>query len=115
MIGQPTVTAPSEGDDVDVVAAKTGVGQSGRYQGLGMMITPLKAYFRARQRAELEIKIPQAMNLYMAEHGHFPKTPEDFTRDIIQFNQVRLPALPPGHRYVYDAKKGELQVEQPRE
>jgi hypothetical protein len=115
LIGLPTVSAPSESDDVDVVPAKTGVGAQGRYKESGLVITPIKAYFRTQQRTELEMKVPHAMNLYVAEHGHFPKTPEDFQRDIIQFNQVRLPRLPPGHRYVYDAKRGQLLVEQPRE
>ncbi len=84
---------------------RRGVGQAGRYKESGLVVTPIKVYLRTKQRTELDMKIPHAMNLYVAEHGHFPKTPEDFVRDIIQFNQVRLPKLPPGHRYVYDAKR----------
>ena len=101
--------------NVERVPARTGIGATGRYASSGMVITPIKAYFRTKQRTELEIKIPHAMNLYKAAHGHFPKTPEDFTRDIIEFNQIELPELPAGHRYLYDAQSGELQVERPIE
>ena len=110
-----TVGTPSGDPNVETVKAKRGVGKTGRYEGSGMVITPIKAYFLTKQRTELEIKLPQAMNLYKAEHGHYPKSLEDFMRDIIEFNQIKLPELPPGHRYVYDAKTGELAVERPRE
>ena len=79
-----------------------------------MIVTPLKAYFLTRQRTELEIKIPHALNLYKAEHGHFPETPDGFVRDIIETNQISLPELPDGHRYVYDSDKGQLHVAVPR-
>jgi hypothetical protein len=108
-----TVGTPSGDPNVETVAAKRGVGKTGRYEGSGMVVTPIKAYFLTKQRTELEIKIPHALNLYKAEHGHFPKTLEDFMRDIIEFNQVKLPELPAGHRYVYKAETGELMVERP--
>jgi hypothetical protein len=108
-----TVGTPSNDPNVETVAAKRGVGAQGRYEGSGMVITPIKAYFLTKQRTELEIKIPQALTLYKAEHGHFPKTLDDFMRDIIQFNQIKLPELPAGHRYVYKAETGELMVERP--
>lgn len=113
--GEPTVGAPSDDPNVDRVAAKRGVGKTGRYEGSGMVITPIKAYFLTKQRTELEIKIPHAMNLYKAEHGNFPKTQAEFMRDIVEFNQIKLPDLPAGHRYVYEPKTGELMVERPQQ
>jgi hypothetical protein len=107
-----TVGARSNNPDTTVIAAKRGVGKTGRYEGSGMVVTPIKAYFLTKQRVELELKVPQAMNLYKAEHGHFPKTVEDFNRDIIEFNQIKLPELPQGHRYIYDPEDG-LLVEKP--
>lgn len=113
--GEPTVGAPSEDPNVDRVAAKRGVGKTGRIEGSGMVVTPIKAYFLTKQRTELEIKLPHAMNLYKAEHGNFPKTQEEFMRDIIELNQIKLPELPAGHRYVYEPKTGELMVERPQQ
>ena len=114
-VDPPSRATPSQAANVERVPAKTGIGATGRYASSGMVVTPIKVYFRTKQRTELEIKVPHAMNLYKAEHGHFPKTPEDFTRDIIEFNQIELPDLPAGHRYLYDAESGELQVERPIE
>jgi len=93
--------------------AQAGVSGKGNY-GPGVVTTPIGAYFQARERIVFEIAIPGAMNLYVAEKGYKPKTQEDFMRDIIQFNQIKLPELPPGHKYVYDPQKGELMVEHPQ-
>ncbi len=87
--------------------------KKGQYSQSGMVVTPIKAYFRTQARTELEMKVPQAVKLYQAEHGHFPKTPEDFMKDIIEAQKVKLPELPAGHRYAYDPETGELLIEQP--
>lgn len=108
-----TVGTPSNDPNVERKSATRKDIKAGQYAGSGMVVTPIKAYFQTKARTELEIKVPHAMNLYKAEHGHFPKTLEDFMRDIIEFNQVKLPELPAGHRYVYDAKEGQLAVERP--
>ncbi len=93
--------------------AQAGVSGKGNYEP-GVVTTPIAAYFQTRERVIFEIAIPQAMNLYAAEKGNKPKTQEEFMRDIIQANQIKLPALPPGHKYVYDPQKGELMVEHPQ-
>jgi hypothetical protein len=107
-----TVGARSNDPNTTVIAAKRGVGKTGRYEGSGMVITPIKSYFLTKQRIELELKVPQAMNLYKATNGHFPKTVEEFNSEIIEFNGIKLPELPKGHRYVYDPQDG-LGVEVP--
>jgi len=94
--------------------AQAGVTGKGDYGGPGIVTTPIGTYFEARERIVFEIAIPGAMRLYDAEKGYKPKTQEDFMRDIIQANMIKLPELPPGHKYVYDPKKGELMVEHPQ-
>jgi hypothetical protein len=98
----------------DRVEAKTGVGKKGRGYGGGMVTEPIRAYFRTRQRLELEVKLPQAMNLYKAEHGHAPESHDAFMNKIIKPNHIQLPELPAGHRYVYDPEREELMVERPK-
>ena len=95
--------------------AGVGAGQQGRGYGGGLVTTPVAAYFAARERVAFEIQIPHALDLYKATEGHAPKTHEEFMRDIITANHIRLPTLPAGHRYVYDAKSEQLTVEHPGE
>ena len=40
---------------------------------------------------------------------------EEFMEKIVTFNQIELPALPPGHRYVHDPKSERLMVERPQQ
>jgi hypothetical protein len=93
--------------------ADVGAGTKGHYSP-GIITTPLSTYWRAQERIEYEAKIQYGLKLYKGEHGHFPKTMEEFEEKILKLNQVKLPELPEGHRYVYDPEKGELLVERPR-
>jgi hypothetical protein len=45
-----------------------------------------------------------ATRLYEAEHGHYPKTQEEFMEKVIKPNEpaTRLPELPEGWEYLYD-------------
>jgi hypothetical protein len=99
------------------VKAEAGVGKKGqRLQKKGlvrMMTVPALAYFRTEQRVVFEIQIPHALNLYKALHGNFPKSQEEFMKEIVKANRLDLPELPAGNRYVYDPEKGELLVERP--
>jgi len=92
--------------------ATVGAGQKGHYSP-GIITTPLSVYFRAQERITFNIEIPHAMKLYKATNGRYPKDMEEFTRAILQPARIQLPELPQGHRYVYDAEKGELLVEHP--
>lgn len=94
--------------------AQAGVTGKGDYGGPGIVTTPISTYFQAKERIIFEIQIPGAMNFYVAEKGYKPKTQEDFMRDIIQANMIRLPELPAGHKYVYNPQQGELMVEHPQ-
>ena len=93
--------------------AEVGMGRKGHYSQ-GILTTPLAAFWRSQELAAYRIKVPHALNLYKATHGHFPKTQEEFVRGILEPNGIKLPELPEGHFYVYDAEKGELQVARPK-
>jgi hypothetical protein len=99
----------------DRVKADVGVGVKGRGldQHKGVLVAPAKAYFTMREKAIFQIQIPHAMQMYEALHGSAPRTHEQFMKDIIQANQIKLPDLPPGQRYVYDPQAKELMVERP--
>lgn len=108
-------TGPSE-----VVKAEPGVAAQGRsldqyQQGVEAVISqPAKTLFTVREKAVFEIAIPQAMQLYKATHGHFPKTHEDFMKDVIDANRINLPRLIAGQHYLYDPEKAELMVQRPK-
>ncbi len=114
----PTASTPEQQEDkTERVKAEVGVGKKGRRlekDGLVRLMTvPALAYFRTEQRVVFEIKIPHALNLYKALHGSAPETEEAFMKEIIKANNIELPELPAGHRYVYDPERGELMVERP--
>jgi hypothetical protein len=52
--------------------------------------------------------------MYKGLNGSNPKTHDEFMSKIIQENNIQLPELPPGDKYVYDPEKGELMVEKRR-
>ena len=51
------------------------------------------------------------MQLFQATNGHFPKSHEEFMKEIIEFGQIKLPELPEGKSYVYEPKTHQLMVE----
>lgn len=103
--------APAPAREMVREEAKAGVGAKGRIEGEGILVTPVKTYFLAKEKITFDIQVAQAMNLYKGEHGFAPKTEEEFWEKIIRFNQIALPELPEGHRYVYDVEKEDLMVE----
>lgn len=110
-------TTPSVESATERVKAEKGVGIKGRSldQYEGVIVTPAKAYFSARERIAFEIAVPHALNLYKASEGHAPKTHEEFMEKIVEFNQIKLPLLPQGHKYVYDPMTEQLMVERPKQ
>ncbi len=91
--------------------ADVGLSPKGQGYGGGLITEPISVYFKAPQMIAFRIQIPHAMNLYRAQHGHFPKTQEEFMEKIIKENGIQLPSLPPGARYVYDPQKAAQQQE----
>lgn len=95
--------------------AEVGVGKKGRGYGKGYVATPIGSLFAFQERKVFEIEIPHAMNLFKAAEGRAPKDHAEFMEKIIRANNIRLPELPPEHRYRYDPQTEQLLVEQPAE
>jgi hypothetical protein len=108
----PAATEP----ETERIKAEKGVGLKGRSldQYEGVLVTPAKAFFSAKERIAFEIQVPHALQLYKASEGQAPKTHDEFMEKIVQFNQIKLPILPPGHKYVYDPETEQLMVERPK-
>jgi len=107
---------PTADPNTERVKAEKGVGLKGRsldeYEG--PLVTPAKAFFAAKERIAFEIEVPHALQLYEASSGEAPKTHDEFMENVIKANQIKLPVLPPGHKYVYDPATKQLMVERPR-
>ncbi len=100
--------------DTERVVAETGVGAKGRDYGGGVITEPVRQYFRAPQMIAFNVQIPHALQLWEATNGRSPASHEEFMQEIITANQIKLPMLPPGEKYVYDPDKKELFVERPK-
>jgi hypothetical protein len=93
--------------------ADVGVGKKGRGYGKGVIVTPVATLFAVRERLVFTVQIPEAMKLFKAEQGRAPKDNDEFMAEIIKKNNIRLPQLPDGDRYMYYPKTEELMVESP--
>jgi hypothetical protein len=92
--------------------AQVGVGRkSQQIQGGGYLPTVVRARYRAEERINLN-NATYALKLYKAQHGRGPKTHDEYMKEIIKANNIQLPELPDGERYVYDPKSEQLMVEQ---
>ncbi len=106
--------AAGEGSKPEQRKAEFGVGARGHDYGPGVLTTPLSVYFTIQERMAFTIKIPAAMNLFKATENRVPKSQEEYMQRIIKDNDIELPTLRYGDRYVYDPKTGELMVETKR-
>jgi hypothetical protein len=114
--GLPGVNLPGQPQaqpGVVTEKAEAGVTGKGNYGGPGVVTTPISVYFQAQEQL-IFLQVQHNMQLYEAEHGHKPRTEEEFMKEVIEANQTRLPQLPPGSKYKYDPQKGELLVERPQ-
>ena len=95
--------------------AQMGVGKQGRDYGGGAIMAPItvpvQTYFQARDRITFDIQVADAMRLYKATNGNAPKSHQEFMDKIIKENQIKLPELPAGDRYVYVPEQEQLCVE----
>jgi hypothetical protein len=48
------------------------------------------------------LQIEQALNIFNANEGRFPKSHDEFMTQVIAPNNIRLPVLPDGLQYQYD-------------
>ena len=97
------------------VVAGVGVGQRGRSldKRSGPVVEPVKTLLATKERLTFDVQLKHAMDLYKATHGRLPKSHEEFMTQIVEFNKIKLPVLPDGHKYIFDPQRGELMVERP--
>lgn len=114
----PSAPPAEKAPPKELVEATVGVGKKGRSldEHEGIIVTPVKSYFAAKEMAAFDILVPQALALYKATEGRAPKTHEEFWEKVITPNNLeqQLPELPKGHRYVYDPETEKLMVERPK-
>ncbi len=67
------------------------------------------AYGPAVQKIS-NIQITQAVNLFNAAEGRYPKDHEEFMSEVIKKNNIRLAMLPHGSAYKYDVENHALVV-----
>jgi hypothetical protein len=92
--------------------AGPGMGKKGHGYGNDIVTYPVATYFRVRERIGIEL-IKKNMQLYQATRGHYPRTQDEFRKEIIKKNHITLPVLPDGHKFYYDPDKHELFVVKP--
>ena len=95
--------------------AEVGVGAKGRGYGTGPIATPAAAFFGMREKIVFNIQIPKAVEAFKTIEGRMPATNEEYMQKIIKENQIPLPTLFEGERYLYDPKTEQLMVEKPAE
>ena len=120
----PPPAAPAAPPPNEIVKAEVGVGKQGRSldQHEGLIVTPVKGLFAAKEMIAFDVMVPQLLGLFAATEGRYPKSHEEFWEKVIVANHFepqanknapQLPELPAGHRYLYDVEKHELMVERP--
>lgn len=73
----------------------------------GYLQTVLKGGIRAEQKLNL-YSVDHALNLYNASNGHYPRSHEEFMKEIIEFNGIVLEPLQEPYEYWYNAEDGQL-------
>jgi hypothetical protein len=86
------------------------VGVKGKEYGGGIITEPLAQRWRMQDRIIMQ-HVDYALKLYQADQGRYPATHEEFMEKIVRGNNLKLPDLPPGQRYLYDVETHELMVE----
>src|SRR5687767_5982129 len=114
---QPATPPPAE-PATERVKAQAGVGAKGRSldQHEGLVVTPVKSFFAAKERAFFDIEFPGNYRIWREMADSKPKNFDELKAQFLDPMGLtkKLPVLPPGHKYVWDAEKEELQVERPR-
>ena len=72
---------------------------------------PLEAYGPLRLQVA-ELGIQQAVEMFRATEGRYPKNHDEFMQRVIKANKIRLPEPNAGQRYQYDVENHKLVVVQ---
>ncbi len=107
--------APPPPKPVEMVreVARPGVSGKGDYDP-GIVTTPLTSYFSLKEQLVFDASIPKAIQIFEAARNRKLASHQEFMTEIIGKSNIRLPKLPPDHRYVYDPELGQLMVERPK-
>jgi hypothetical protein len=116
---QPVQSTSQPADpNLERVKAGKGVGIKGRsldeYEGI--YVTSAKAFFSSKERIFFEIEFKANYDRWIILED---KVPQDFDELKARFLDpygltAKLPALPEGHKYVWNAQTQELEVERPK-
>ena len=113
-----TVTPPPAEPATEIVKAGKGVGAAGRSldQHEGLVVTPVQAYFAARERIFFEAEFPHNYQLWEATADGTPKNFDELKEKFLdpQGLTKKLPKLPTGQKYVWNPETKELGVERPK-
>ena len=85
-----------------------------KIQASDPVTAPLSAYGPLAEKASI-LAVDQAINLFQATEGRYPKDHAEFMEKIIRANNMRLPVLPNKGEYRYDEKSHSLVVVYPQE
>ncbi len=101
--------------EMEQVKAERGVGIKGRSLDgeSGIIVTPVKALFGAKEEIAF-IQFLSQYRTYNALTDDVPTDFEDLKVKVLDPYSVKLPLLPDGHKYVWNAETQELMVERPK-
>ena len=106
---EPKSEAPAT---MERVEARPGIGKASQKMGGGLFGKKIQAGIQVREKVQLDVALKHQLDLYRATHGSFPKTEDAFWK-FVEENQIKLPKLPAGQKYVYEPATGKLMVERP--
>jgi len=75
-----------------------------------ILVGPIKTLFQTKERIVFDM-LKHAQDLYNASNGRDPRTHEEYMREIVDANKIKLPKLPEGMVYRYRPDNNELWVE----
>ena len=108
-IAADTEDVPAEDREPEFDLADVGAddAQAGSTIGGGIITEPLHQRFHISHRIQF-MMMKDAMNKYRAMKGHYPKSHEEFMKEIIEVNRIELPELQGDWEYFYDVEDHEL-------
>jgi hypothetical protein len=98
--------APPPADDTTRIVAQPGVGEKGNYESKGYISTLIHLRFQATDPIVFA-QVKRGINDYHILNQRYPKSHEEFWKEVIEANNIRLPELAEGEKYEYDPKKAE--------
>jgi hypothetical protein len=105
--GDPMGTpAPPPQDNTTRILAQPGVGEKGNYESKGYISTLISARFQATDPIVFA-QVKRGIDTFRIQHERYPNSHEEFWKEVIEANLIRLPELAEGEKYEYDPKKAE--------